>query len=1555
MHQVTISHPAFSEPPLSDKFRQWSAAWKRGEALGQRIDQELKFSTLLDILPSFGSRRALTGSAERGPHSLSFARLYDFLRDGAPFRQLGLRPGDRCAIAIPEGPELAVCLLGISMRCAVVPMNPWNPEGEIAADLVETGAKAVIVPVGEDFEHIRRAARACGAAVIELTRHAEGTGLFELGGDAICGDGNQAKLNGPDDIALTLFTSGTSGRKKLVPIRLQDICVGAACIAVALELGPDDRGYNMMPLFHVGGIIRNLYAPLLAGSGMIYSDGFDGTMFWDELDHGAGFNWYYASPTMHDAILHEGALRPLSRHRLRFICNAAGDLLPSTAEKLRDRFEATILPGYGMTECMPIACPPLDYRLERRGTSGRILGPEVSIRDEAGTPVLLGVAGRILLRGAPLALMVQDASANAEPGIPGDWFDTGDIGGFDDDGFLYIVGRGKDVIKRGGETIAPAEIEEVLVGHPDVRAALAFSVPHHILGETVGVAIVPHSDRRVDLEALAPHLSKHLTPAKWPVVLVFMDELPKSSAGKLMRVGMAARLGICEVDEKSPARSRLLTAECPPKGAPISTPIAARAVEVSSSLVESAIRESCPGVSNVVVHIGNACGTIRAAVELTGGDETALKAGLRATLHDYLVPRSVVVLEKFPREPASGSVDMQQLLSLLDRPQQGLDTPSDEIEIFILDEWRKCLGQDRDVYLDSDFFDDLGGDSLTAVRIIADVRKQYGIALTPTSIFRHRTILDLATAVRAAIAANASSEAAGNADKGSPPRPDGPPAKAQSALSTLIVQLLPIAVLPPVFRLGQFACWIFTWWYMRTDLGLSGAWVMFAALAVAYAVRNTVGPLAAIVLKWTIIGRYRPGSAPLWGHGYLRWWLVRQINQTAGLGMFSMSYPLIALFYRLMGATVGARTRIAPSADLGEFDLLTIGDDTCIDESAIVRPFVLEGGAMELRPIDIGANVSIGTRATVVPGSVLPADTEITPLGTSDNPKARNQGTRALSRALLFSPPAWLKSVGMLIKGGLLLAAWVPVVLLIHHFLAGLLLKSGSLVSPVDLLVRLLNPQRLIVSTAILVASTLTTPFLYLAGVIAVKWTVVGRFRAETDVARPWPMFERWLMWQLLPDGRFGGVAPLIGSNFAGISVLYRLLGAKVGKRIYWPGSGNVMTEYDLFECGDDVTFGSRSTYLMTSAKGSRPIRIEAGANVADRCVLAPGVVVSKNAVFGSGTFAPEGFVAPAGSTWIGQDGREAPIELEAATPRRAQAPTLRPYGRAMYMGEANYPVWPLGAHIVFNITWATFAAIYRAAPMIAALALTRSTLILTGSDGNNTPGILLLLAGFYLPLQLASACGALGILITTKWAIIGNRVEGEHFWHRSSYCQRWKIHSVISSLSSSWFGNRDILAFLEGSAFLVWYFRAEGARIGANVCLYPNGADPMMEEPDFLFIGDNARIDQAVLIAHLNTRGEWIMGPIEIGAGACLRTSSRTMMMSVVGERSTLLEGTLVLAGDSSSPTSIWYGWPGETITPAAMARLRPPVAPRMHIGAVDERMLQQGTDVRDGMTWTS
>jgi acyl carrier protein len=232
----------------------------------------------------------------------------------------------------------------------------------------------------------------------------------------------------------------------------------------------------------------------------------------------------------------------------------------------------------------------------------------------------------------------------------------------------------------------------------------------------------------------------------------------------LLRVRLASRLGIGEVDEKAAARSRLFEAQCPPKGAPIADPIPALGVVVSSPEIEDAVRAACPGATGVMVQVDHDHGTIRVAVEGAAIAEPVLRARLHGAIHDYLVPRDIAVFDAFPRHPVTGEVHIEQLRALTEKPHRAADTPADDIEAYVLGQWRTSLGQDRDVYLDSDFFDDLGGSSLTAVQIITDVRKRYGIALPPTSIFRNRTVRELSTIVRTALAtAGEQAAAAGEA------------------------------------------------------------------------------------------------------------------------------------------------------------------------------------------------------------------------------------------------------------------------------------------------------------------------------------------------------------------------------------------------------------------------------------------------------------------------------------------------------------------------------------------------------------------------------------------------------------------------------------------------------------------------------------------------------------------------------------------------------------------------------------------------------------------------
>lgn len=528
--------------------------------------------------------------------------------DGYP----SVGPGDRVALALPNGPELALAILACVQNVSCVPVNICGAGMELEADLCTASCKVVIGPGhGRDgHDRAKIAADNVGIPFIELVPSKLDVGIFELvsniGGNTY-GDLEDEKaeddLNMTDctslsscapalprpnnlhDEVLILFTSGTTGRKKLVPHSLENMLVASACISISWALTPGDVNCNLMPLFHVGGIVRQLFASILSGGCVICCPEFDPVKFW-MLMREAKFTWYYASPTMHQVVLQTGkdmgfvceTTRSLMNikckdksKRLRMIANAAGGLSPSLALELRNTFQANILPSYGMTECMPISSPPASYCLERAGTSGVAVGPEIAILNEYGTPFPIGKEGSICVRGPPLMygygnVGYDEVSSHDKCFLNGGWFNTGDIGYLDKDGYLFITGRAKEVINRGGEIISPLEVEEAVLSHPSVQSALAFSVRHDILQEVVGVVVVCNSNEgvRFDLPGLHKFLGERLKSAKWPQCLVFMDALPRSYTKKLQRVNLEERLGLSVISDSTPYIMRTFEANCPP-------------------------------------------------------------------------------------------------------------------------------------------------------------------------------------------------------------------------------------------------------------------------------------------------------------------------------------------------------------------------------------------------------------------------------------------------------------------------------------------------------------------------------------------------------------------------------------------------------------------------------------------------------------------------------------------------------------------------------------------------------------------------------------------------------------------------------------------------------------------------------------------------------------------------------------------------------------------------------------------------------------------------------
>ena len=261
-----------------------------------------------------------------------------------------------------------------------IPLNTNGTASELSDDLRKVGATAVI-----GLASFQTLAEDMGITFVK-TQSIEGkVGLFHVHRESTiaCDSASvvETQPNSLEDNVLLLFTSGTTGNKRIVPYKLESIITGGTLIATSWKLSPSDVCLNMMPLYHVGGILRQVVAPLLSGGCVICAECFDPFLFWELLAE-ARFTWYYAAPTMHHVILQskptEKSLQ-VAAQNLRFLANAAGGLSPSLATKLANTFpRANVLPSYGSTECMPITSPPANYSLEKPGKKKRRSGPQAA-------------------------------------------------------------------------------------------------------------------------------------------------------------------------------------------------------------------------------------------------------------------------------------------------------------------------------------------------------------------------------------------------------------------------------------------------------------------------------------------------------------------------------------------------------------------------------------------------------------------------------------------------------------------------------------------------------------------------------------------------------------------------------------------------------------------------------------------------------------------------------------------------------------------------------------------------------------------------------------------------------------------------------------------------------------------------------------------------------------------------------------------------------------------------------------------------------------------------
>ena len=502
--------------------------------------------TIPDLLAGHAPEAPAIGAPEREP--LTFAGLRAQIeRTAAALNGFGLGREDPVAIVLPNGPEMAAAFLSVASAATSAPLNPAYRRDEFDFYLSDLEASALIVQQGVDSP-ARDAAAGRGIPIIELVPDAgAAAGTFTLESD-LSGSPERPGAADSDDVALVLHTSGTTSRPKIVPLRQRNICASAAHIGETLALTADDRCLNVMPLFHIHGLIAGVLAGAGAGGCAWCSPGFDALRFFGWLRE-ARPSWYTAVPTMHQLILARASRNAdaLAETRLRFIRSSSSSLPPTVMAELESAFDAPVIESYGMTEAAhQMASNLLPPGARKPGSVGPAAGPEIAIMDEDGAIQARGARGEIVIRGPNVTDGYRNnPAANAEAFTRG-WFRTGDQGMLDGDLFLSITGRLKEIINRGGEKISPREVDEALLQHPAVAQAVTFAMPHDRLGEEVAAAVVLRERNETDERALRKFVGERLADFKTPRKIAILDEIPKGATGKIQRIGLAEKLGLAD-------------------------------------------------------------------------------------------------------------------------------------------------------------------------------------------------------------------------------------------------------------------------------------------------------------------------------------------------------------------------------------------------------------------------------------------------------------------------------------------------------------------------------------------------------------------------------------------------------------------------------------------------------------------------------------------------------------------------------------------------------------------------------------------------------------------------------------------------------------------------------------------------------------------------------------------------------------------------------------------------------------------------------------------------
>lgn len=481
-----------------------------------------------------------------GSQTLSFAQLRETIETLAiELLAAGLKPGDMVALVAPNSIEFALVFLAITwVRGTAAPLNPAYRQEEFEFFLDDQRPAMVLDLAGKKANGAARAAAEKLALPIGEIVWNDGRVELVAGPTPLGAAVPRTPVEPETDVALFLHTSGTTARPKGVPLTHRNLRASIRNIIQTYELDADDRSVLVMPLFHVHGLVAGLLAPLAAGAAVYLpaSGKFSASTFWGDMMR-CQATWYTAVPTIHQILLarYDGDYPRDNPPSLRFIRSSSAPLAPAVLDELERKFRAPVLEAYAMTEAAhQMAANPLPKSGPRKpGSVGIGHNVAIAILDDRLQSLEPLREGEVCVRGENLTPGYRNNPDANEAAFAGGWFHTGDLGYLDAEGYLFITGRIKDIINRGGEKIAPSRIDAVLLDHPAVSAAVAFGVPDAKYGEEVHCALVLKPGAQATPEEMTAFCLSKLSPFEIPKRFHFVDELPVTGSGKVQRKQVA--------------------------------------------------------------------------------------------------------------------------------------------------------------------------------------------------------------------------------------------------------------------------------------------------------------------------------------------------------------------------------------------------------------------------------------------------------------------------------------------------------------------------------------------------------------------------------------------------------------------------------------------------------------------------------------------------------------------------------------------------------------------------------------------------------------------------------------------------------------------------------------------------------------------------------------------------------------------------------------------------------------------------------------------------------